>query len=219
MEDREEKARLLLTGSVLFRDAPAEAAQAALEDPRCTVKRATRGSVIYTPESFQRCLGLVVEGRVQVSKGTLLMSVLEPGELFGAAALFQDGGAYATTLTALTACRLLFLPQELVEELMARFPAVGRGYVRYLSGRIRFLSGKIDALTAGSAERKLARYLLARRTGETAVLDCPAAALARRLGVSRASLYRALDLLTAEGAIRRAGRQIVILDQERLEDA
>lgn len=49
---------------------------------------------------------------------------------------------------------------------MGRFPEVGRNYVAYLSGRICFLSGKIDALTAGSAERKVAQYLLSRLEGD-----------------------------------------------------
>ena len=108
---------------------------------------------------------VVLEGRVQVNKGALIMSVLEPGDLFGAAALFNDRADYATTLTARAPCRVLLLPQALVEELMVRFPEVGRNYVAYLSGRICFLSGKIDALTAGSAERKVAQYLLSRLEG------------------------------------------------------
>ena len=105
----------------------------------------------------------------------------------------------------------------LVEELMGRFPEVCRSYVAYLSERIRFLSGKIDALTAGSAERKVAQYLLSRLDGEWAELDCSATGLAQRLGVSRASLYRALDALEARGAVRRAGKRFRIPDPAALE--
>ena len=148
---------------------------------------------------------------------SLIMSVLGPGELFGAAALFNDRPDYATTLTARTPCRVLLLPQALVEELMGRFPEVCRSYVAYLSERIRFLSGKIDALTAGSAERKVAQYLLSRLDGEWAELDCSATGLAQRLGVSRASLYRALDALEARGAVRRAGKRFRIPDPAALE--
>ena len=54
----------------------------------------------YTPSAFERSLGVVLSGRVQVTKETLLVSVLEPGALFGAAALFQEREDYATTLTA-----------------------------------------------------------------------------------------------------------------------
>ena len=154
-------------------------------DPRTLRQENGKGGVIYAPHAFRRCLGVVLEGRVQVNKGALIMSVLEPGDLFGAAALFNDRADYATTLTARAPCRVLLLPQALVEELMGRFPEVGRNYVAYLSGRICFLSGKIDALTAGSAERKVAQYLLSRLEGGWVELDCSAAGLARRLGVSR----------------------------------
>ena len=162
-------------------------------------------------------MGVVLAGRVQVNKGALIMSVLEPGDLFGAAALFNDRADYATTLTARAPCRVLLLPQALVEELMGRFPEVGRNYVAYLSGRICFLSGKIDALTAGSAERKVAQYLLSRLEGGWVELDCSAAGLARRLGVSRASLYRALDALAGRGVLRREGRRVQVLQPDALE--
>ena len=213
MDSRESTERTLLAGTFLFRGAPREAVELARTDPRALRRRA----VLYDPRHFQRSLGVVLEGRIQVNKGPLIMSVLGPGELFGAAALFNDRPDYATTLTARTPCRVLLLPQALVEELMGRFPEVCRSYVAYLSERIRFLSGKIDALTAGSAERKVAQYLLSRLDGEWAELDCSATGLAQRLGVSRASLYRALDALEARGAVRRAGKRFRIPDPAALE--
>ena len=161
--------------------------------------------MIYAPHAFRRCLGVVLEGRVQVNKGALIMSMLEPGDLFGAAALFNDRADYATTLTARAPCRVLLLPQALVEELMVRFPEVGRNYVAYLSGRICFLSGKIDALTAGSAERKVAQYLLSRLEGDgwswTALPPAWPAA-----GVSRASLYCAPWTLPGRAGVLSGGR-------------
>ena len=48
-------------------------------------------------------------------------------------------------------------------------------------------------------------------------LDCSVTGLAGRLGVSRASLYRALDELRDQGAISHRGRTIHILDQKILE--
>lgn len=218
MASRDTAEKALLAETFLFRGAPPEAAEQALTDPRTIRRREEKGGVIYTPSRFQRSLGVVLEGRVQVNKGTLIMSVLGPGDFFGAAALFNDRPDYATTLTARTTCRLLLLPQELVEELMGLFPAVGRSYVAYLSERIRFLSGKIDALTAGSAERKVAQYLLSRLEGEWAELDCSATGLAKRLGVSRASLYRALDALEESGAVRREGKRFYIPRPAALEE-
>ena len=179
MDSREAAERARLAETFLFRGAPLEAVELARTDPRTLRQENGKGGVIYAPHAFRRCLGVVLEGRVQVNKGALIMSVLEPGDLFGAAALFNDRADYATTLTARAPCRVLLLPQALVEELMGRFPEVGRNYVAYLSGRICFLSGKIDALTAGSAERKVAQYLLSRLEGGWVELDCSAAGLAR----------------------------------------
>ena len=77
-----------------------------------------KGEAIYTPYQFRRCLGLLLSGRVQVTKDMLLVSHLGAGDLFGAAALFTDNQDYATTLTALTPCRLVLFPQDGVERLV-----------------------------------------------------------------------------------------------------
>ena len=202
----------LLEQTFLFSGAPPDVVREAISDGRCRLAQVSRGAVIYAPHTFYRCLGVLLAGAVEVSKEELLVSVLSPGDLFGAAALFNDRKDYATTLTARSPCRLLFFSQSLVEELLARYPLLACNYIRYLSGRIRFLDGKLEGLLAGNAERKLAQHLLTREEGA----DWSATALARRLGASRASLYRAFDALTALGAIRREGKRIVILSEERL---
>lgn len=208
---------LLLGQCPFFRGADEALLRRVLALPGVTAEAFSAGETVYQPHQFRRCLGFLLAGQVQVTNAALSVSVLEAGELFGAAALYNDLPDYATTLTARTPCRVLLLPQALVEELMGRFPEVCRSYVAYLSERIRFLSGKIDALTAGSAERKVAQYLLSRLDGEWAELDCSATGLAQRLGVSRASLYRALDALEARGAVRRAGKRFRIPDPAALE--
>ena len=205
-----------LGGTFLFRATPPGLMEAVLLDRRCFRARVRKGRTIYTPEDFRRCLGLLVSGTVQVSKENLIVSVLGPGELFGAAALFNDEEAYVTTLTARSDCDLVFFPQSLVEDLMSSCPAVARSYISYLSGRIRFLNGKIQGLIAPTAERKLEQYLAAHVRDDWVELDCPATGLAKRLNVSRASLYRAFDALEAAGAIRREGKRIRILDGEAL---
>ena len=74
--------------------------------------------------------------------------------------------------------------------------------LRYLTGRIRFLSGRLQSLAQPGAEGKLARYLLA-NDGE-GQLTCPATDLAKRLGISRASLYRAFEAMEQAGLITAA---------------
>ena len=207
--------RELLDRSPFFRGAEPELLDRVLSLPQVTVEDFSPEQTVYQPHRFRRCLGFLLSGQVQVTNGTLSVSLLEAGELFGAAALYNDLPDYATTLTARTPCRILFLPQEEVDRLLGEEPLLRRNYLRYLSGRIRFLSGRLQAVTQTGAEGKLARYLLS--SGEDAPIRTSATDLARRLGLSRASLYRAFDALEKAGLIRREGKTVCILDRSGLE--
>lgn len=202
----------LLSDCPLFRGCEREEIQAALEDAECTLSAYDSGQTVYRPDRFERCLGILLSGGIRVSRDSLAISVLSPGDLFGAAALFNERPDYATTLTACAPCRVILLPQRLVSRLMDASARIRDNYIRYLSGRIRFLSGRIRSLAAEGAEGKLKQHLLTTLSPTQPRLTCPATELARRLGISRASLYRAFDMLEEQGLIRREGRSIIVPD-------
>ena len=177
--------------------------------------RVEKGAVVYGPKRFRRSLGVVLRGRVQVRRESLLMSTLSAGDVFGAAALFTGDEDYPITLIALTRCEALLIPEESVRRLLWECGPFAEDYAAYLSGRIRFLSQRLEAVSNPSAEGKLARYLL---TAGGDSLTLPAAVLCRRLGVGRATLYRAFEALERAGAIAREGKTIRILRWEALEE-
>ena len=181
---------LLLERCPFFRGADEALLRRVLVLPGVTAEAFSAGETVYQPHQFRRCLGFLLAGQVQVTNAALSVSVLEAGELFGAAALYNDLPDYATTLTARSPCRILFLPQEDVDRLLGEEPLLRRNYLRYLSGRIRFLSGRLGALAHD---------------------------LAKRLGLSRASLYRAFEALESAGLIRREGKTVIVLDRGGLE--
>lgn len=211
---REELA--LLGRTPLFHGAEAEVVRRAAEDPACRRETFGREAVIYSPERFQRCLGVLLQGRARVTKGPLVVSVLEPGALFGAAALFHRRARYETTITALGPCAVAFFPEEQVIGLLSGDRTLCANYIRYLSERIHFLSRKLESLTAPGPAEKLSRCLL-ESAGAEGTFSCSATELSRRLDMSRASLYRAFQTLEEAGAIRREGKTIVILDRRVLE--
>ena len=170
------------------------------------------GQVVYSPRHFRRSLGVVLSGQLQVTKGTLAVSALEPGDLFGAAALYSGEREFASTITAKGASRCLMLDQQLMDRLLAEHSQIRENYLHYLTGRIRFLSGRLQTLAQPGVEGKLARYLLA--GGDS---SCSATELCQRLGVSRASLYRAFAALEDSGLIVRKGKTITIVDPAGLE--
>lgn len=171
--------------------------------------------MLYGPGQFRQSLGVILSGQVQVTNGSLSVSLLRAGELFGAAALYNDAPEFAAVLTAQSPCRVLFLPQETLDRLLGEEPLLRRNYLQYLTGRIRFLSGRLRSVAQTGAEGKLARYLLTVPSGEP--LRLSATDLAKRLGISRASLYRAFQALEDARLIRREGKSMYVLDPAGLE--
>lgn len=199
--------RSLLGASFLLQGVPREGLDWALD--RSHAERSARGAVLYAPARFRRSLGLVLDGQVRVTRGELVVALLEQGDWFGAAALFNDREEFPSTLTAICPCRVLYLSQETVEELLRRWPRAAENYIRYLSGRIGFLSDRLNSLAAGTAEEKVKQFLL-RQADERGTVDVSAIELAHALGLGRASVYRAFDALAEQGFLSRRGRTIYL---------
>ena len=131
--------------------------------------------VVYSPQHFRRSLAVVLSGQLQVTKGALAVSVLGPGDLFGAAALYSDEPEFAATVTAKRPSRCLMLEHHLVDRLLAEQGQIRENYLRYLTGRVRFLSGRLQTLAQPGVEGKLARYLLANGAAPAPLPSCASA--------------------------------------------
>lgn len=184
-----------------------------------------KGASIYSCHDFQRALGIVLCGAVQVSRTggdgrRVVMNTLLPGQIFGAAALFGECEAYVTEVDALRAARVMFVSQKVILEWMQQDYRIGENYIRFLSDRVRFLNQKIAAFTDGQADDRLKRYLLGHCSEEgEVILPRSMVELAQSLNIGRSSLYRSLDALSEKGLIRREGKHIYVVSIERLEAA
>ena len=217
-----EKELNTVKGTHLFRGAPETVLRKVLAATDCEVRDFEKRETVYSGKSFSRSLGVVLDGSLRVTKDNadghaMIMSTLVSGSLFGAAALFNDEEQYATNITALEASRIVFFSQRLVERMIRREPQIAENYIKYLSERILFLNKKMYLLTAGTAEQRLAGFLLDNLPiGHAAELPLPMNRLASALNISRASLYRAMDALCGCGAVVKTGKKICINDAERL---
>ena len=137
-----------------------------------------------------------------------------------AAAVFRQAQEYVTQVTAKTLCQVLFLTDKELDAIFREDFAAARNYISFLSERIAFLNRKIDSFTKGSAEEKMALYLHDQCMGrsESFSIACSPTRLSRELGISRATVYRALDHFCQLGYIRRDGAQLHILDARGLLD-
>ena len=214
----------LVSKTELFRGSPPRVLTRILAVSDCTAAEYEKNEVVYDKTNFYRSLGIVLEGRLRVTKENadkrpIVMSTLQRGAIFGAAALFNSEPEYATKITAIERSRVLFLPQRLVKRMIEREPDIAENYIRYLSERILFLNRKIYFLTAGTAEQRLAGFLLDNlAVGEFSEMPMTMHRLADALNMSRASLYRAFDELTASGAVSKQGKLVCINNAELLKN-
>ena len=204
----------------LFRGTQPECLLLALQEAE--IREFHNGETILTPTGFPHSLGIVLSGSVvaatRYSCGQTVLSVIAEGELFGAASLF-GGESYVTLLTARKATAAAFLSEETIRKILSLDSQAVLNYITFLSGRIRFLNERLAILTSGSAEVRLAKNLLNLDDG-SGIIPFPDGfrQLAASLGIGRASLYRALDTLTAAGALERDEKEkcIRLLDPEYL---
>lgn len=212
----------LVMKTELFRGSPRSVLMRILAVSDCTVGEYSKNDIVFSKTSFTRSLGIVLGGKLRVikenaDKRPIVMSTLQSGSMFGAAALFNSQGEYVTQITAIEHSRILFLPQRLIKRMIEREPEIAENYIRYLSERILFLNRKIYFLTAGTAEQRLASFLLDNLSeGEYSEMPMPMHRLADALNMSRASLYRAFDLLIESGAVSKQGKLVCISNAELL---
>jgi len=184
------------------------------------LKSFSKGEVIFSPNNQERCIGILAQGQADVSKGAknqIMISKLQTGELFGAVTLFANQNNFVNTITAATTCTVVFFSYESIIKLMKKEPSVWQNYICYLSDRIYFLNDRIDEFTACNASGKLAMYMEEYFKGKDEfIFSVSMTALSKVLDIGRSSLYRALDELEQNGAIKRNGKQITILNRDIL---
>jgi CRP-like cAMP-binding protein len=224
----ERRDRLLIEGVIakleLFRDA--SPAQLAAVSSQCwTLLVRKFGAAL---ERSARPLGVfaVAYGTVKLALRTpsgaqRMLRLVSAGQTFGeAAALLGQRNLYEAQ--AIAESKLVVIPTAALYALVDRDPRFARSLLLSLAERKRELLAEIESVTYRRGAERLAHYLdslAARRDAKGACsvhLPTSKTLLAARLGMKKETLSRLLRALALGGLIVITGREIAILDQERL---
>ena len=178
-----------------------------------------RGETIYSGECFRFSVGFIIKGGAKVfkSENGVIISKLGENSVFGCAALFSGQDHFVNQIVATKDTKVFYIDKSVIVKLMQSDPTFSVSYIRYLSDRILFLNKRIVNFTGGTAESRLANYLLSCFADyKTYELDRSMSQLAVSLDIGRASLYRAFDALAAGNAVERNGKYIRLIDKEAL---
>lgn len=209
----------LLTETDLFSSVKKEELLLFSEKNELYLRQYKSGEVIYSSDFFVEAVGFIINGSAKVLKkgSDLIVGRLFKGDVFGCQCLFLSAEYFTNEIVALADTEVMYISKKAVSLLMRENAALHLDYIRYLSKRIYFLNSRIISFTGGTAESRLANYLL-NSFGDykTFVPDISLSSLAVSLDIGRASLYRGFDKLESEGAILRKGKVIRLIDKEKL---
>ncbi len=169
-----------------------------------------KGEVIYSGRSFDRALGVLLNGFAAAHSDNVLKKSFIAGDTFGAAALFGNKKPYISEIVAKSDCTIQFVDEKTLRELLKKYPEISVNYISFLSDRVRLLNEKISLFTCKGASMKLYRFLIDNADENNVIKIANMTSLARLTSIGRTTLYRALDELTQGGMIERNGSTIII---------
>ena len=190
-------------------------------------RRVEKGATILAAGDPATHLGVVLAGRVQVSRLTaegqrIVMGELGPGQLF--AESYACARAEVLPVTAVAAAGgavLLLDSRRLAAPCSAACAFHGRlisNLLSVLADKNLFLAGKVEHLAGRTIKERLLSYLekLSARTGRDAVtVPFDRQALADYLCVDRSALSRTIGQLTREGVLAAERNRFVLKRTER----
>ncbi|MGI6037319.1 MAG: Crp/Fnr family transcriptional regulator [Limnochordia bacterium] len=161
--------------------------------------------------------GLVKIFKLSADGKEYVLHLLGPGEPLGEAAVFARGN-YPASAVALKPSSALYIPRQHFLELIGQRPQLAMGMLATLSQRLRRFSLIIEDLAFREVGGRLARFLLDSAQDGQVDLEITKGELAKTLGTSAETLSRTLTRLSDLGLITTQGRQMTILQRDRLAD-
>ncbi len=183
--------------------------------------------LVMAGEQFEQ-IGIMLKGTATVSKENaagdrVVLTVLQPGEIFGEMFAFSDYNEWPVTVQAQESCQVFFLAREKIisdcERMCPWHRLFIKNFLKVISEKALLLHQKVEYLTIKSIRGKISMFLLQeyQKTGEVnLMLTLNRNQLADFLNVSRPSLSRELAELRDAGVIDFHLNTVRILDLEAL---
>lgn len=186
----------------------------------------SRGEMIFWDGDAADGFYAVADGKVKIFKLSpegkeQIFHIFGPGEPFGEVPVFS-GKSFPASAQAIAKSHLLFFPRREFVELITANPSLALNMLAVLSMRLRYFTVQVEHLSLKEVPERLAAYLiyLAEEQGadEAVELHISKGQLASLLGTIPETLSRIFAKMSGDSLIRVEGRNIFLLDPERLKE-
>lgn len=188
-----------------------------------TERHVPRGEIIF--RRGDPCIGfhIVIYGQVKLAfispdGNEKVVEIIGPGFSFGEALMFMEK-PYIVTAQALADSLLLHVPKDAIFSELEHDPKFARKMLAGLSRRIHGLICDVEAYSLSSGTQRVIGYLMKEESpadGDQITLNVSKTVLASRLNLTPEHFSRILHDLAAKQLIQIDGRNITILDIEKL---
>lgn len=180
---------------------------------------------IYTPAGAPcKYADFILEGEmtarmVETSGKLVQIDRLKPGTLIAPAFIFAQKNKMPVSVDVNKPTTILrLLPSEL-KQLMDSNEQISMNFIQLLSNINVYLSGKLRTLSLLTVKEKVARFLIEtaeEQQSRIIKLHHTRQEIADMFGIQKFSLMRCLSEFEANGAIKNEGKQITILNSDKL---
>jgi CRP/FNR family transcriptional regulator, cyclic AMP receptor protein len=185
-------------------------------------------TVVREDDESNRGFYVLLEGEAKVAIAgpdgrEAILALLTEGDFFGEMSLL-DGDPRSATVRTTSEARLLHIRREAFVNLMRECPDIAIAMLAELSMRLRQANRRIEALALMPVNGRVAAALLqlaethgVRHKGQLILRDRPPQAeIAELACTTRETVSRVLGALQKEGILTIEGRELIILDEDKL---
>lgn len=177
----------------------------------CFVLSFKRGETVSEIQHGVECVGVVVSGSLTVTAHDLSsVSVMKRGGEFGICNIFVRE-KMPTQLRARVQSRIMFLPKDEFARLLGEDKALMYRYIRLCNEKMIYLAERLRLFSISDCSERLMYYLRSQSQNGSVNLGCSKDELAKLIGISRSSLFRAFGALEAQKKIITGSRGRITL--------
>lgn len=183
------------------------------------------GQMLEWPQGQEHCLGVVIAGELTELRAPAFPNrSLREGSVMGVMELFSNQRPMYQPVRAETRSRVLFFSAQQIRSLFESYPDLMMRYINFLTARAQELRWEYLMAATPAAQDRVKKYCaMEMEQGPEGqyqlTLPRSMSALARRLHMSRSTLYRALEQLQQQGLLLRQEREIIIPSPQALGEA
>lgn len=166
----------------------------------------------------QSAITLILDGSIDICTcNGVLVATLSAGDFLEIESLDSDTCSQLPLfIRARTAAIVTYLERQELKRIMQSDFTVAMNYIRSLTDKLQKLASRFVQITAPTPSTALGLYMLGSHDKQQIRLQNGLAGLARRLNISRATLYRALADLEGCGLVSHHEKTLCIEDLEGL---